>query len=449
MDKEFYREIVNVAIKVSDPEKILPLHIRRDNNCLYIDSRRICLENGKIYVVGAGKASGKMALAIERILGNLIEKGVIAIPYYMSDLYKLEKIQLVEAGHPIPNEGSIKAAEKILDIAGKAGENDVLISLISGGGSALMEKPIQPITLDDLKITNKLLLESGADIREINIVRKHLSEIKGGRLAVKAGKAKYIVSLMISDVPGDNPEYIASGPTVPDSSTYIDAKNVLERYDLWDKVPESVRIVIEKGIRGEIEETPKHDHPVFRKTINKIIASNYTVLRKLSEYFRDKGYTPYILTTRLEGESSEVGKVLASIAMDISDRDLLGQKPLVLLLGGEPNVSLKGQRYGKGGRCQELVLSFLATTRGRRDLSIIAFDTDGVDGFSDAAGAYGDYEVWENMSKNRDSPWSYLREHNSYEFFRKYNGLIITGPTGTNVNIVVAVIIHGSKSSGQ
>lgn len=440
--REFYIEIVETAIKVSDPEKIVPLHVHRENSCIYFDGMKICVNEGKIYVVGAGKASGKMAIAVERILGDLIEGGAVAIPYYMSGQYKLDKIQLIEAGHPIPNEGSIEAAEKTLDIADKVDENDVLLCLISGGGSALMEKPIQPVTLDDLKTTNKLLLESGADIHEINIVRKHLSEIKGGRLAVRASRAKHIISLMISDVPGDNPEYIASGPTVPDSSTYIDAKNILEKYDLWDKVPESVRLVIEKGIRGEVEETPKQDHPVFKKVTNKIIASNYMVLRKLSEYFRDKGYTSYILTTRLEGESSEVGRVLASIAMDISDKDLLAEKPLVLLFGGEPTVSLKGQKYGRGGRCQELALSFLATTRGRKDVSIVAFDTDGIDGFSDAAGAYGDHEIWEEMNRNRDTPWNYLREHNSYEFFKKYGGLIVTGPTGTNVNIVVAVIIH-------
>ncbi len=444
MSDKLYEELVSIAIKNADPIPLLNriIHRERDENCFTILGRRECLgSDGRVYVVGAGKASGRMAVAVEEALGELISKGIVAIPKYMVGEYRLERIKIIGSGHPVPDENSVLAAEEALSIARLLGENDVLITLISGGGSALMEKPIPPITLNDIILLNKLLLNSGASIDEINIVRKHVSMIKGGRLAVNASNAKRIYSLMISDVPGDNPEYIASGPTVPDSSTYMDARDILLRYKLWDKVPESIRKVIMEGLSGEIPETPKRDHPVFRKVVNEIIASNYTVLKKLSEYLELKGYKPYILTTRLTGESREVGKTLASIALDISDRKLLGNKPVALLLGGETTVSL-GEKYGRGGRCQELVLSFLTITRGRKDISIVSFDTDGIDGYSDAAGAYGDYEVWDRMSRSGDNPWRYLFEHNTYEFFKKYGGLIITGPTGTNVNMVVVILIN-------
>jgi glycerate 2-kinase len=443
LNSKLYEEIVSITIRNADPIPLLREIIRREEDkCFTILGNRECLSSGgKIYVIGAGKASGRMAIAVEDILGELIGGGVVAVPKYMAQEYRLERIRIIGSGHPIPDENSVSAAEEALHIVETLGGNDVLLALISGGGSALMEKPIPPIRLEDLIVLNKLLLNSGADIEEINIVRKHLSMIKGGRLAVKASNAKRIYSLMISDVPGDNPEYIASGPTVPDSSTYRDARDILLRYKLWDRIPESIREVIVKGLNGEIPETPKRDHPVFRRVINKIIASNYTVLKKLSEYLESRGYKSYILTTRLMGESREVGKALASIALDISDRRLLDDKPVALLLGGETTVTL-GEKYGRGGRCQELVLSFLTVTRNRRDISIISFDTDGIDGYSDAAGAYGDYKIWERMSKLGDNPWRYLFEHNAYDFFKKYGGLIITGPTGTNVNMVVAILIN-------
>ncbi len=447
MNPDYLYELARYAISLADPMEIVPKYLSWDGNCIVVDSRRICLDEGsRIYIIGAGKASGKMALAVEELFGERIAGGVVSVPDYMLDSYESRRIEFIGAGHPVPNENSIVAAEKIMDLVEKAGEKDIVIALISGGGSALLEKPIPPVTLEELRYATSLLLDSGADIREINTVRKHLSMVKGGRLAARCG-ARALISLIISDVPGDHVGYIASGPTAPDETTYDDAINVLKRYGLWDRMPESIRKVLLRGSRGEIPETPKPGDPVFDKVVNKIIASNLTVLEKLAERLRGDGYKPLILTSRIEGESREVGKALASIALEAQEKGYPARPPLAILVGGETTVTVR-RKGGRGGRCQELVLSFLAATRGRPEILVASFDTDGIDGLSNAAGAVGAPEIWRKMIENHDNPWRYLDENNSYEYFKKYGGLIITGPTGTNVNTITIILVGEPEKMG-
>ncbi len=434
-------ELVKYSIREADPLHMIPNTIGLEDNCLVIDTRAYCLDKGSnIYVVGAGKASGRMAEAVEELLGEKIRDGIVSVPEYMAGEISLKRIRVIGAGHPVPNENSIRAAEEAMEIMGRAGSGDVVIALISGGGSALLEKPIPPITLEDLQYTTKLLLNSGASIEEINTVRKHLSMVKGGRLAKASGTSR-IITLLVSDVPGDRPEYIASGPTVPDPTTYRDAVHIMERYGLMNRVPESVKTVLEKGLRGEIPETPKPGDPLFKEATIRIIASNLQVLEKLASRLHGEGFSVIVLTSRLEGESREVGKVIGSIALEALERGYPAQPPAAVLFGGETTVTVRNPE-GMGGRCQELVLSFLAYTRGRAGLVFACYDTDGIDGLTDAAGAVATEEVWMNMMKAGDNPYKYLDTNNSYLFFKKYGGHIFTGPTGTNINTIGILLIN-------
>ncbi len=381
-----------------------------------------------------------MAKAVGEMLGEYIVDGVVSIPYYLVDRYGLEKIELIGAGHPYPDKNSLYAGERALEIARRAGDDDLLIVLLSGGGSSLLEKPFEPITLDDLRILSKLLLESGMDIYETNIVRKHLSMVKGGRLASETSAGK-IFSLIISDVPGDRVEYVASGPTSPDPTSYRDVLSVLKHYTLWDKVPENVRRVVEKGLEGLIPDTPKPRDPVFNHVVNHVIGSNIMVLKKLEKYLENHGYNVLLLTSRVMGESREAGKILGSIALEAFENNYPVNPPLAIILGGETSVRVVNPR-GRGGRCQELVLSFLTSIKDHPSIEILCFDTDGLDGNTDVAGAYGGKTIWEHMVEAGDDPYRYLETNNTYRFFKKYGGHILTGPTGTNANLVIIILVN-------
>ncbi len=433
--QEYMLKLVEYAISMADPKNIVPKHVELRNKCIVVGNKKYCLgSNSRLYVVGAGKATGRMAKAVEELFGELIVDGVISVPKYMVKDVSLKRIRVIGAGHPVPDDNSIRAAEEITGLLRSIRPGDVVLALISGGGSALMEKPYPPITLEDLRTTTKLLLNSGASIEEVNTVRKHLSTVKGGRLLVESGTKKFI-TLLISDVPGDKPELIASGPTLPDPTTYQDAVEILKRYRLWLEIPSSVRHVLEKGLRGEIPETPKPGDPVFNESTHRLIASNLMVLEKLRDKLVTGGYRVIILTSRIEGESRDVGVVMGSIGLEIVERGIPGKPPLAILFGGETTVTVRNPK-GMGGRCQELVLSFLAYTRGREGLSLACFDTDGIDGISDVAGAMAIPVVWKNMLNAGDNPYRYLESNNSYHFFKKYGGHIKTGPTGTNVNTI-------------
>ncbi|RLE50869.1 MAG: glycerate kinase, partial [Candidatus Methanomethylicota archaeon] len=346
-------DLVEAGLKAADPKSTVIRNITVRDNTLAIGGD-IFEVKGKVYVIGFGKASIKMGEGVEEALGDLIDSGLLIAPEVPRDV-KLKKLRVLRGDHPIPGENTLESTEEVIKFIKGVDSGDLVIVLISGGGSALFEKPIPPISLSDLKELNKLLLKSGADIKEVNTVRKHVSLVKGGKLAELIYPAR-TVALIVSDVVGDPVKFIASGPTAPDTTTFYDAANVLKHRGLWDAVPESVRMVIERGLRGETPETPKPGHKVFERVINVIVASNVISLKAMEARARQLGYNAMVLTSMMEGEAREVGKFLAGLARHVVSYDEPVRKPAIVLLGGETTVTVKGN--GVGGRNQELALSF-------------------------------------------------------------------------------------------
>ncbi|RLF00655.1 MAG: glycerate kinase [Thermoprotei archaeon] len=436
-------EILEAGLKAADPSTAVRKSMSIHEEKLFIspgDLRLSLSDYRKIIVVGAGKASGGMAEALEEILSEKIECGLVIVPRGYSRKYSCRKIRLVEADHPVPSPRNVVAAEELLNLVESNARPDTLIiCLISGGGSALLTKPRGKLELDDIRLLTELLLKSGANIVEVNTVRKHLSEVKGGFLAKRAFPAT-VLSLIISDVVGDPIEYIASGPTAPDPSTFKDAVEVLKRYGFWESVPSSVRNFLEKGVRGEVDETPKPGDPIFERVFNVIVASNRISLNKMAEKARELSLNVLMLTSFLEGEARHVGRVLASIAKEARFYGEPVSRPCAILAGGETTVTVVGK--GKGGRNQELVLGFALGVKSVSDVAFASLGSDGIDGVTDAAGAVCDGQTVDRGLATGLDPYAYLSENNTYEYFKSLDDLIFTGPTGTNVNdLSVAVIL--------
>ncbi len=435
--KKLLEEIEDLVSKIVEASNLE----RRVQERLSKDIKPIDPKKGVI-VVSLGKGAVSMAKGALNILGERVIGGVVAVPYSTNTKEELGPLEVVRGSHPIPDERSVRAAEKVIEWAKEAKNSGGLLALISGGGSATVEMPLEPLTIDDIKELNKLLLLSGASIREINTVRKHVSRIKGGRLAYIAHPAK-ILGLYASDVPGDRIEDIASGPTAPDPTTFLDAINVLKSYNIFNRVPKNVVEVLNRGVKGEIEETPKPGNSIFSNVRNEVVARNLDVLNYIERELKERGYRVLKLTSRVEGESSEVGKVLASIALESLDTGIPYPPPFALVVGGETNVTVKGK--GVGGRNQELVLAWALRARywaGDLDnVALIAVDTDGIDGFTDAAGGFMfPSDIGRARSLGLD-PEEYLRNNDSYTFLKKINRLIVTGPTGSNLNSVIVMLV--------
>jgi glycerate-2-kinase len=392
----------------------------------------------EIFVIGAGKASGMMAKAVEDKIERISE-GWVNVPAKTEKAVNLSKIRLNPAGHPIPDEGSINGAKEMLRILSKADERDLVIVLISGGGSALMEYPMEGITLEDLREMNRLLVLSGADIREINTVRKHVSRVKGGRLAEAAYPAR-VVSLIISDVIGDPLDTIASGPTAPDETTFQDAWEVLRNYSLVEKMPQSVIKVIKDGMEGRIPETPKPGDPIFENVTNMIVANNLKAVQTAEGVLRSLGYNTLVLGSRVQGEARHIGKMLAGLASSIKNEGIPLSPPAALLMGGETTVTVTGD--GVGGRNQELVLGAVRQIAGLDGVVVASIGTDGIDGSSEAAGAICDGHTLERALREGLKPEEYLKNNDSYSFFSWLGDAIITGPTLTNVMDLMGVVVE-------
>ncbi len=391
---------------------------------------------GRLIVVGAGKASSHMARAAERILGRRIDGG--AVVTQTGYAVPCRRVEVIEANHPIPDAAGIRAARKIGEWVDSACADDVVIFLISGGGSALLPAPAEGITLRDKQATTGALLKAGAPIESLNCVRKHLSRFKGGQLAARAAPAR-LLTLAISDVVGDPFDVIASGPTCGDPTTFIDAAGELKRYSVWRKIPLRVRRHLEKGIAGEIPDTPAPDNPIFARVHNQITANNGAALAAAREAARALGYRPFVLTRRMQGEAREVGKFLAGVAAGIRSENTPAPPPACLLIGGETTVTVRGT--GLGGRCQELALSFINNLEYKNNnICLLAAGTDGKDGPTPAAGAIVDTRSLQLVQKQGIDLGSLLRENNSYKFFVDYGELISTGPTGTNVMDLVVIL---------
>jgi glycerate-2-kinase len=401
-------------------------------------------KGGKIYVVGAGKASGAMAQALEEILSpDRITKGLVNILKDTKDNFNLKKIELNEADHPIPDDGGVKGAKEIRQIAGGAKQGDLVICLISGGGSAMMPLPPEQIPLDDKSWLTKRILNVGADIKEINVVRKHISKIKGGQLA-EASPAK-VVSLILSDVVGDDVSSIASGPTASDTSTYLDAKRILEKYGLWSdpEFPTSIMNYIKQQIKQQIQVAAQnHDRGELH---NLIIGSNLTSLLAMRKKANEEMKNAFvmILTSYLEGEAKEIGRLFGGIARAIHEGTIeIPSRPFVLLAGGETTVTVTGN--GEGGRNQELVLSASRSFSSEMSgIVIAAMASDGREAFTDAAGAIVDGTTVQRAKAMGLDTGSYLLNNDSYSFFKKLDDLLVTDPfpSGTNVNDFIVLLV--------
>ncbi len=420
-----------------DAGKLLKSKMRMKDRCLCTNGYSFDLSQFQnVYVVGGGKAAARMALALEEILGKDITEGYVNVPYIGKTETKV--IELNEARHPVPDESGVKGARRILEIVQKAGKSDLVIVLLSGGGSSLLPLPRDSISLNDKRYFTTDLLKSGATIGEINSVRKHLSLIKGGWLAKNACPAT-VLNLIISDVVNDTLETIASGPTVPDSTTFADARKILERYDLWADAPPAIRKLIMDGEQGLIEETPKPGNKCFKKVYSVILGNCYSSAIAAVEALKAQGLNTLLLTSRLEGEARTVGTVLSSIATEIDSSDNPVPKPAAVVVSGETVVTVRGN--GKGGRNQELALSAALKIRGTKSVVLASLSTDGVDGPTHSAGAIVDGATLQRSKLLGLNAEKALVENDSYNFFSKLGDLIITGPTGTNVNDISLILV--------
>ncbi len=431
------RKIFMAGVKSVEPARAVKTLVQREGDTLTIDTRQydlIQIEN--IYLVGTGKAAAPMALAMEQILGNRINEGLINTKHGHG--LPLKRLKLREVGHPVPDEAGMRGAEAILSLVQGAKDKDLIICLISGGGSALLPLPVEGISLKEKQELTSLMLRCGATIHEINAIRKHISRIKGGRLAEASWPAR-LATLILSDVVGDSLDVIASGPTVPDESTFEDCLVIISKYRLESEVPFSIRNYLREGAAGRRQDTPKPGNACFARTQNVIVGSNIQAIMASASEARRLGYHPLVLSSLIEGETREVAKVHTAIAKEIVRTGNPTRRPACLISGGETTVTLRGE--GRGGRNQEFVLAAALEMKGLDRSVILSAGTDGTDGPTDAAGAIADGNtVRRSLNKGMD-PASYLERNDSYNFFSKIGDLLITGPTKTNVMDLRIIIV--------
>lgn len=430
--REILIKLINSAIESVEPSSAMRKWAKIEKEKLRIEGYE------KVVVVGGGKAGAAMAITLEQMLGERLTEGIVNIPKGTMPEISPRKIKLVGAGHPIPDESGMEGTRRMVELVSGLGQRDLVICLISGGGSALMPLPAEGITLSQLQEVTLLLLKSGATIQEVNAVRKHLSAVKGGQLARAAYPAR-MVSLIISDVVGDRLDTIASGPTYPDPATYSDALSVLKKYKLKEKVPPRIIVHLINGVKGVIPETPKVGEECFQNAYYKIIASNADALAAAAEVGRTHGLNVHILTTTMQGEARHVGEYLSHVTREVYETERPIPRPALLLLGGETTVTVKGE--GIGGRNQELVLSTALGIAGLKTTTIVSFSTDGIDGPTDATGAVADGFTIQRAEQLGLDPSCYLENNDSYHFFKELGDLLITGPTGTNVMDVTALMV--------
>ncbi|HTM49150.1 MAG TPA: glycerate kinase [Bryobacteraceae bacterium] len=433
--------IFRAAIRAADPVEAVARHFVVSGGSLRAGGWRYALSRfDRIFVIGAGKASASMARAVEHVLGKRISAGLINVKYGHTD--KLKRIELNECGHPTPDEAGVRGAARIAAIAEHAGERDLVIALMSGGGSALLPAPAAPVTLAEKQAVTALLLDCGANIHEINAVRKHISSIKGGQLARLAYPAA-VIALLLSDVIGDDLDVIGSGPTAPDASTYAAAIAILRKYGIDSRAPAAVRERLERGASGEIPETPKAGDPTLGRTQNIVVGSNILAVNAAAAKARELGHRPLVLSTFIEGETRDVARMHAAIARQARLYGQPARAPACIVSGGETTVTIRGN--GKGGRNQEFALAAAIDLAGLEDVLILSGGTDGTDGPTDAAGAVADGETCARARKLGMQPRQYLANNDAYHFFQPLGDLLITGPTRTNVMDVRLILIGPSK----
>lgn len=434
--------IFKTGLKAVDPEVAVAKVCRRDGNRLHIGPRELFLDDFEnINVIGCGKAAAAMAKAMEAILSDRIAGGIVTVKYGHTD--HLERIEIVEAGHPVPDENGRRGAERLLAMAKKAGKNDLLFCLISGGGSALLPLPAPGLRLEHKQDTIKALMACGADIHEINTIRKHTSDIKGGRLAQAAHPAT-LVTLILSDVVGDDLDVIASGPCVPDASLFQDCMAIVNKYGITDRLPKAVTDYLQAGIEGKVPETPKPDNPVFRSGFQLIVGSNIEAIQAAGAEAARRGYRPLILSSMFEGDTRELARIHGAIVKEVLKSGHPISPPACLLSGGETTVVIRGE--GVGGRNQEFALALAPVLAGRDPIVALSAGTDGTDGPTDAAGAVVDNTTIERAEILRLDYRRFLDTNDAYRFFSQTGDLLITGPTNTNVMDMRVVLVAANKT---
>jgi glycerate 2-kinase len=427
-------DIMSAALAAVDPAQAIRQNVSLEGDSLRIGQRSYDLSGyERIFVAGGGKAGSPMVAAIEEILGQRVTTGLVNVKhgYLPPEGADVQRVEIVQAGHPTPDEAGRRGAERMVEMLSSLTEKDLVICLISGGGSALMTLPQPTISLADVQALTGALLRCGATINEINAVRKHISRIKGGQLARLIHPAQ-VVSLILSDVVGNPLDVIASGPTVPDTTAFTQAYGVLQKYDLLDKVPTSIVEHLAAGVAGKIAETPKEGEAVFATVYNLIVGSNEIAAQAALNRAQELGFNTQLLSTYVEGEAREVAKVLAAIAKEMAQSGQPIPRPACLVVGGETTVTITGE--GKGGRNQEMALAAALAIEGWEDVMVVTLATDGTDGPTDAAGgvATGETVAW--ARELGLDPEEYLANNDSYHFLEALGELIVTGPTNTNVN---------------
>jgi glycerate 2-kinase len=432
------REIFQAGLQAADPRDAVRRHCHRQGNRLEIGDKTYDLAaTERLLVIGAGKAAAAMAQAMEDLLGDRISDGLICVKYGHAS--PLKRIDTIEAGHPLPDAKGAAAARRIFSMVQSATEKDLVIVLLSGGGSALLPAPAEGIALEEKQTVSRLLIASGATIHEINAVRKHLSTFKGGRLAQASAPAS-TVALILSDVVGDDLDVIASGPTVPDASTYEQCRRIIQRYDLAARLPESVITHIRRGAAAQLPETPKPADPYWRHVQNKIIGGNFQALEAASQKAGSLGYRPLILSSRLVGETRVVAQVHGAMAREILATGHPLAAPACLLSGGETTVTVKGK--GLGGRNQEFALAAALDIAGAEHTVVLSGGTDGTDGPTDAAGALADHSTVQRAAAAGLDIRGHLDNNDAYPLFQELGDLLITGPTRTNVMDLRVVLVR-------
>ncbi len=409
------------AVAAADPLRIVPQHLPGP-------------PKGRTLVVGAGKAAAAMALAVEQSWPARAPLDGLVITRYRHGLLT-NRITVIEAAHPVPDESGEKAAQEILRRAKSLTPDDLLLVLVSGGGSALLSLPTEGISMADLKATTRELLRCGAPIQEMNTVRKHLSAIQGGKLA--AACRAQVVALVISDVTGDDPTHIASGPCAADPTTYQDALDILKRYEV--KAPRSVTGHLARGASGELPETPKPGSKIFKRVENRVIATAQASLQAAAGFFIGHDIHPAILGDSVTGEAREVAKVYGALAREVRQHGLPYQPPVALISGGETTVTVRGK--GRGGRNAEFLLALAVDLNGAEGIHALACDTDGIDGSEDNAGAVLAPDSLKRAGKKKLDAAKLLDDNDGYGFFSALDDLVVTGPTRTNVNDYRVILI--------
>lgn len=440
LEKIFYRAIERV-----DPYRIILDSLSLKSETLFIRcSKTVYKQDMKnyrnVYVLGMGKAAAHMAQALEEILKNRITKGAAITKYGQGR--RLGSIRIIEAGHPIPDDSSIEGARVLYDIAMAADESTLIINLISGGGSALFCLPEEGVSLKDIQDMTRLLLKSGATIQEINTIRKHVSKVKGGKFARLAYPAR-MINIILSDVIGDRLDTIASGITVADKTTFQDAFRIIEKYSIGNRMPPSIIGSIRSGMEGKREETPKPDSACFENVLNILLGNNLLACEAAREQGESLGYSAVILTSSLSGEARETAKFFRAMAHDLEKGYIQHKRPSLIIAGGETTVTIRGK--GKGGRNQEMALAFfvdlLEFYNGIPNIYFLSAGTDGIDGPTDAAGAIVSPELWSSVRSEQIDPGRYLKNNDSYNFFKRTAHLFVSGPTNTNVGDLQLLIV--------